>query len=57
MRGRTLFLALGLALPLPLAAQKFEVMETTIAGVHAGFASGRITCRALVQAYLDRIAA
>ena len=57
MRGRTLFLALGLALPLPLAAQKFEVMEATIAGVHAGFASGRITCRALVQAYLDRIAA
>ncbi|HSE52905.1 MAG TPA: amidase family protein [Gemmatimonadales bacterium] len=57
MRGRTVFLALGLALPLPLAAQKFEVMETTIAGVHAGFTSGKLTCRALVQAYLDRIAA
>lgn len=49
--------ALLLALPMPLAAQKFEVMETTIARVHAAFGSGRLTCRALVQAYLDRIAA
>lgn len=48
---------LGMALPVRLAAQKFEVMETTIAGVHAAFGSGRLTCRALVQAYLDRIAA
>ena len=49
--------ALALALPMRLAAQKFEVMETTIAQVHAAFGSGRLTCRALVQAYLDRIAA
>lgn len=52
-----LMVALGVLLPPGLAAQKFEVMETTIAGVHAAFGSGRLTCRALVQAYLDRIAA
>jgi Asp-tRNA(Asn)/Glu-tRNA(Gln) amidotransferase A subunit family amidase len=57
MRCRPAVVALLLAFPLRLAAQRFEVMETTIAGVHAGFASSRITCRALVQAYLDRIAA
>lgn len=49
-------LLLGL-LPGQLLAQNFEVMETTIAGVHAAFASGKLTCRALVQSYLDRIAA
>ncbi|MCU0648495.1 MAG: amidase family protein [Gemmatimonadaceae bacterium] len=45
------------ATSLPLSAQGFDVMETTIAGVHAAFASKKLTCRALVQAYLDRIAA
>ena len=48
---------LVLALPMRLAAQKFDPMEATIAGVHAAFASGKLTCRALVQTYLDRIAA
>ena len=48
---------LVLALPVQLAAQKFEPMEATIAQVHAAFGSGRLTCRALVQWYLDRIAA
>jgi amidase len=46
-----------LVLVRPLPAQSFEVMETTIAKVHAAFAAGTLTCRALVQAYLDRIAA
>jgi Asp-tRNA(Asn)/Glu-tRNA(Gln) amidotransferase A subunit family amidase len=50
-------LLLLLLVPVRLAAQKFEVMETTIAQVHAGFASGRLTCRTLVQSYLARIAA
>ena len=51
--------AMGLLLVFtpPLAAQRFELMETTIAGVHAAFASGKLTCRTLVQSYLDRIAA
>lgn len=38
-------------------AQPFDVIEATIPGVHAALAGGRLTCRQLVQAYLDRIAA
>ncbi len=48
------------ALPLaagPLAAQQFDVMEATIPGVHAALDAKRLTCRQLVQSYLDRIAA
>jgi Asp-tRNA(Asn)/Glu-tRNA(Gln) amidotransferase A subunit family amidase len=52
-----LTVALALALPMKLAAQRFELMEATIASVHAAFGSGRLTCHALVQSYLDRIAA
>jgi len=33
----------------------FNVLETTIADVHAGYKSGQLTCRQLVQVYLDRI--
>ena len=36
---------------------KFEVMETTIDQVHAGYKSGQLTAHALVQLYLDRILA
>jgi amidase len=57
MRYRPVVVALLLAFPMRLAAQQFELMETTIAQVHAAFGSGRLTCRALVQAYLDRVAA
>ena len=46
------------ALPSLCDAQRvFRVDETTIAEVHAAMRGGRLTCRALVQAYLDRIAA
>lgn len=38
-------------------AQSFAVEEATIAGVHAAMKAGRLTCRALVEAYLARIAA
>lgn len=46
----------------PVAAQApapapFRVEDATIAGVREALASGRITCRGLVQGYLDRIAA
>ena len=41
----------------PAAAQSFDVMEATIPSVHAAMSAGRLTCRQLVQAYLDRIAA
>jgi amidase len=36
---------------------KFDLLETTIADVHAAFAAGDLTCRELVQLYLDRIEA
>lgn len=54
--GRLALLLLP-ALPVAAPARQFEVMEATIAQVHAAFGSGKLTCRALVQAYLDRIAA
>src|SRR5882724_7502273 len=33
----------------------FDVLETTIADVHAAYRSGQLTCRQLVQSYLERI--
>ena len=35
----------------------FDALETTIADVHAAYQSGQLTCRELVQIYLDRIEA
>src|SRR5688572_14799326 len=35
----------------------FDIVETTIADVHAAFAAGTLTVRQLVKMYLDRIAA
>ena len=40
-----------------LHAQSFQVLETTIGDVHASLRSGEITCRGLVELYLDRIEA
>ena len=40
-----------------VAPSRFRVEEATIASVHAAFRARTLTCRALVQAYLDRIAA
>ena len=39
------------------AAAPFQIEEATIAGVHAAMQGGRLTCRALVDGYLARIAA
>jgi amidase len=50
----------GAAAPLCHAqgrGEAFQVVETTIDDIHAGFKSGRLSARQLVQAYLDRIAA
>ena len=33
---------------------RFQIEEATIASVHRAIANGQITCRALVQAYVDR---
>ncbi|WP_336489377.1 amidase family protein [Methylobacterium nigriterrae] len=50
--------ALIVALGLPARAQeRFTVEEATIASVHEALAAEQITCRGLVQTYLDRIAA
>jgi Asp-tRNA(Asn)/Glu-tRNA(Gln) amidotransferase A subunit family amidase len=46
-----------IAWPSVADAQRFDVMEATIADVHGAFSSGRLTCHELVQTYLDRIAA
>ena len=40
-----------------LRAQAFNVVETTIADIHAAYKAGTLTARQLVQMYLDRIAA
>jgi Asp-tRNA(Asn)/Glu-tRNA(Gln) amidotransferase A subunit family amidase len=39
------------------SAQPFNVLETTISGIHAAFKAATLTARQLVQIYLDRIAA
>jgi len=41
----------------PVTAQDFQIVETTIEQVHAEMDAGRLTCRQLVQGYLDRIEA
>lgn len=41
----------------PSAAQPFQIVETTIADIHAAFRARTLTCRGLVQQYLDRIQA
>ncbi len=52
-----LLLSLHVAAPARAQAPAFDVLETTIAQVHAAYAAGTLTARDLVQAYLDRIAA
>src|SRR5579859_5342319 len=59
MRARLLILAL-IATPLVAAQQTpapapFRIEETTIAQIHAGMREHRLTCHALVDAYLHRI--
>lgn len=49
--------AVWLLVPAAAGAQGFRLLEATIADVHAAFASGELTCRGLVQEYLDRIEA
>jgi len=36
-------------------ADAFTLIDATIADIHAAYAAGTLTCRALVEAYLDRI--
>ena len=51
---------LTLVLSTPLQANAFDLVryeEATIADIHAGLKAKTLTCRALVQMYLDRIEA
>src|SRR5262245_52517088 len=43
-----------LASPFAFGAERFDVVESTIDDLHAAIKEGRTTCRAVVQAYLDR---
>ena len=54
---RLLAVALAVAIPAPLAAQDFELLEATIEDAHSAMEGGRLTCRSLVQGYIDRIEA
>ena len=50
-------IAVGNVRPAEMAAQSratFEVEEATIASIHAAITSGQTTCRAVVQAYIER---
>jgi Asp-tRNA(Asn)/Glu-tRNA(Gln) amidotransferase A subunit family amidase len=62
MRISTIGIAGGIGLTLTLSAcgpgpQPIEVVEATITDLQEAITSGRTTCRLVVQAYLDRIAA
>src|SRR5258706_1369565 len=46
-------LVVGTAAPHPAAAE-FRLEEATIADIHGAIQSGEITCKGLVQAYLER---
>ena len=59
LRWPVLVAALTGALIAPVTPQTpatFDVVETTIAQIHAAMRQKKLTCHALVQAYLDRIA-
>jgi Asp-tRNA(Asn)/Glu-tRNA(Gln) amidotransferase A subunit family amidase len=49
--------ALGDAPSMAQPSGAFDVVEATIDGIHAGMRAGELSCLALVQSYLDRIAA
>lgn len=54
----SLFMLLATAVyPGVAAAQDFVLEEATIAKAHAAMRTGKLTCRELTQAYLDRITA
>lgn len=60
-RGRfvsiAFFLAVSSVVPAVGRSQSFDVVEAGISSIHAAFRARTLTCRALVQSYLDRIEA
>lgn len=49
-----LFVLSTLLLPFAALPAPFQVEEATIGGIHSAIRSGQTTCRAIVQAYIDR---
>ena len=37
------------------AMAPFQIVDTTIESIHSAYKSGQVTCRQLVQTYIDRI--
>ena len=52
---RLLATAVLVAVPSHVGAQSFEFLEATIEDVHTALERGAITCRQIVQGYMDRI--
>jgi amidase len=50
-----LALALAIGIPATASAQRFDVVEATIPQIHSAMKAGKLTCHALVDAYLKRI--
>jgi len=51
------FLAAGMCVYVHTAGPQFQLMETSISDIHRAMRAGTVTCRSLVQGYLDRIQA
>lgn len=59
LQAKILVLAVGVILVAANAAagRQFQLMEASISDIHSAMQSGELTCRSLVQQYLDRIRA
>jgi amidase len=56
LQAKILVLAVGVILLTANAAgQQFQLIETSISDIHNAMQSGKLTCRSLVQQYLNRI--
>ena len=55
LRWLVLNLVVALSVSSVASAQGFRLLEATIDDVHAALASGQLSCRELVQQYVDRI--
>ncbi|MEE2668694.1 MAG: amidase family protein [Gemmatimonadota bacterium] len=54
---RLIAVALIVVSPTSLGGQSFELLEATIEDVHSALENGHLTCRSLVQGYINRIEA
>jgi Asp-tRNA(Asn)/Glu-tRNA(Gln) amidotransferase A subunit family amidase len=54
---KVVFLIAGLLTAAHAASRQVELMEASISDIHRAMRDGKLTCRTLVQSYLDRIQA